>query len=357
MKKSPLIKGRGAQSNHPNRFLAHIQEHRDDFLEYCRIQDEPVDNAKTLYLPIHPKTIVNEVKSPDLSMEFSMNPYQGCEHGCVYCYARNTHEYWGYSAGLDFEKRILIKQNAARLLEERLKKKSWKANTIVMSGNTDCYQPAEKKFRITRACLQVFLKYRHPVGIITKNDLILRDLDLLRELNRYNLVAVHISVTTLSERTRRMLEPRTSTAKKRLKLIKKLSEAGIPVNAMLAPIIPGINSHELLSLARTCAEHGAISFGYTVVRLNGAIGKLFTEWIRMAMPDRASKVLNQIASCHGGQLNDSRFGIRTRGEGKLAEQIKEMARLARSKYYKGKGLPSLDATLHGSYKNDQLRLF
>ncbi len=357
MKKSLLIKGRGAQSNHPNRFLAHVHEHRDEFLEYCRTHGEPVASNKTLYLPIHPKTIINEVKSPDLRMDFSMNPYQGCEHGCVYCYARNTHEYWGYSAGLDFEKRILVKENAARLLEDCIKRKSWQAKTIVLSGNTDCYQPAEKKYRITRSCLEIFLKYRHPVGLITKNDLILRDLDVLCELNKYNLVSVHISVTTLSEKTRRMLEPRTSTIKKRLKLIEKLSGSGIRVNAMLAPIIPGINSHELLALAKACADHGASSFGYTVVRLNGAIGSLFTEWIRKAMPDRAQKVLNQIASCHGGQLNDSRFGVRTRGEGQLAQQIKEMARLARSKYYKAKQLPPLNTSLHESYKSGQLRLF
>ncbi len=357
MKKSSLIKGRGAQSNHPNRFLAHIQEHRDEFLEYCRTQGEPVDSTKTRYLPIHPKTIVNEVKSPDLRMDYSMNPYQGCEHGCVYCYARNTHEYWGYSAGLDFEKQILVKENAALLLEKCIKRKSWKAKTIVLSGNTDCYQPAEKKFKITRSCLEVFLKYRHPVGIITKNDLILRDLDLLKELNQHNLLAVHISVTTLSEHTRRMLEPRTTTIKKRLKLIQKLAGSGIPVNAMLAPMIPGINSHELLPLAKACADHGAISFGYTVVRLNGAIGSLFTEWIRKALPERADKVLNQIASCHGGQLNDSRFGIRTRGEGQIAKQIKEMARLARTKYYSDLRLPPLNTSMHESYKDGQLRFF
>ncbi|MCE2613769.1 PA0069 family radical SAM protein [Flavobacteriaceae bacterium D16] len=357
MKKSSLIKGRGAQSNRPNRFLAHVHELRNDFLEYCRKQGEAEEPAKTQYLPIHPKSIVNKVKSPDLRMDYSMNPYQGCEHGCVYCYARNTHEYWGYSAGLDFEKRILIKSNASQLLENCLKRKTWKAKTIVLSGNTDCYQPAEKKYGITRSCLEVFLKYRHPVGIITKNDLILRDLDLLTELNRHNLLAVHISVTTLSEDTRRMLEPRTATIKKRLQVIKKCSESGIGVNAMLAPIIPGINSHELLALAKACAAHGAVSFGYTVVRLNGAIGMLFTEWIKKALPDRAEKVLKQIASCHGGQLNDSRFGIRTRGEGQLAEQIKEMARLARLKYYKGKQLPALDTTLHESHKSGQLRLF
>ncbi len=189
--KHPL-KGRGAQSNHPNRFIKEIHEKRTDFLEYCYQSGERVESAKTKYLPVSPKSIVNRVDSPDLGLEYSMNPYQGCEHGCIYCYARNSHEYWGYSAGLDFEKQILVKKNAPELLERQLRKKSWKARTIVLSGNTDCYQPAEKKFEITRECLKVFLKYRHPVGIITKNDLILRDLDVLKELNEHRLVSVNV---------------------------------------------------------------------------------------------------------------------------------------------------------------------
>ncbi len=351
------LKGRGAQSNYPNRFLKEIHERRHEFLEYCHQVGEQAEKIKTHYLPVHPKSIVNKVNSPDLGLEYSMNPYQGCEHGCIYCYARNSHEYWGYSAGLDFEKQILVKKNAPELLEAQLRKKSWQAKTIVLSGNTDCYQPAEKKFKITRDCLKVFLKYRHPVGIITKNDLILRDIDLLRELNQDHLVSVHISVTTLSEATRRLLEPRTATIEKRLRIIEKLSGVGIPVNAMLAPIIPGINSHELLALAKHCSARGALSFGYAVVRLNGAIGTLFTEWIRKALPDRADKVLNQIAACHGGQLNDSRFGIRGRGEGKIAKQIQDMARLGRLKYYPNKKRLPLNTQLHEAYKSGQLKLF
>ena len=357
MKKPGQLKGRGAQSNHPNRFLRHIHEQRGDFLEYCHKTGEPSDRVKTEYLPVYPKSIVNKVNSPDLRLEYSMNPYQGCEHGCIYCYARNSHEFWGYSAGLDFERKILVKKNAAGLLATQIRKSSWKAKTIVLSGNTDCYQPAEKKFRITRSCLEVFLKYRHPVGIITKNDLILRDLDLLTQLNEYGLLAVHVSITTLSEQTRRLLEPRTSTIKKRLRLLERLSASGIPVNAMLAPIIPGINSHEILSMAKACADHGAHSFGYTVVRLNGAIGALFTEWINKALPDKADKVLSQIADCHGGQLSDSRFGLRTRGEGKLAGQLQDLARLARRRYFNDKKIPPLNRELHAQYKTGQLGLF
>lgn len=354
---SEFLKGRGAQENTPNKFLQHIYETRDDFLEFCRVEGEEADNNKTQYIPIFPKTIVNEVKSPDVGMMYSMNTYQGCEHGCVYCYARNTHEYWGYSAGLDFERKILVKKDAPQLLEAKLKSKSWKACTIVLSGNTDCYQPAEQKFKITQACLEVFLKYRHPVGIITKNGLLLRDLDLLRELNNYGLVGVNVSVTSLREETRRILEPRTASIAKRLKTIKVLADNGIPVNAMLAPIIPGINSHEIMDLAKAVSENGALSFAFTVVRLNGAIGGIFTDWIRKTLPDRADKVLNQIKECHGGTLNDSRFGIRSKGEGKIATQIHDMVRLAKRNYFKDKKFPVLNTELHAQYKTGQLSLF
>lgn len=357
MKSKKVIKGRGAQQNVPNRFLRHVYEMREDFLELCRIEGEEADNNKTQYIPVFPKTIVNKVTSPDVGMMYSMNPYQGCEHGCIYCYARNAHEYWGYSAGLDFERKILVKKTAPELLEKLLKKKSWKAATIVMSGNTDCYQPAEKKFGITRKCLEVFLKYRHPVGIITKNALVLRDLDILRQLNEHCLVGVNVSITSLSEETRRLVEPRTTTIKKRLETIRVLSENGIPVNAMLAPMIPGINSHEMLELAKKVSEHGARSFAFTVVRLNGAIGQIFTDWIRKAMPDRAKKVLHLIQDCHGGSINDSRFGIRSKGEGKVAEQIHEMARLAKQRYFQDKTFPKLRTDLHEPYKSGQMKLF
>ena len=357
MNKETYIKGRGAQQNTPNKFLQHIYEMRDDFMEFCRIEGEEANNNKTQYIPVFPKTIVNKVTSPDIGMMFSMNPYQGCEHGCIYCYARNTHEFWGYSAGLDFERRILVKKEAPKLLENKLKSRNWKAQTIVLSGNTDCYQPAEQKFKITRACLEVLLKYKHPVGIITKNVLILRDLDILTELTKHNLIGVNISVTSLSEETRRILEPRTATIKKRLDTIRILSENNIPVNAMLAPIIPGINSHEIMNLAKAVSDHGALSFGYTVVRLNGAIGQIFTDWIKKTLPHRADKVLHQIEACHGGTLNDSRFGIRTRGEGKIVEQIHGMARLAKHTYFKDKVFPKLNKELYGQYKNGQMKLF
>ncbi len=357
MHKNSPIKGRGAQKNTSNKFLQHVYETRDDFLEFCRLEGEEAFKSRTEYIPIFPKTIVNKVASPDIGMSYSMNPYQGCEHGCIYCYARNTHEYWGYSAGLDFERRILIKKDAPKLLEEKLKSKKWKAKTIVLSGNTDCYQPAEKKFEITRACLKVFLKYKHPVGIITKNALILRDLDLIKTLAKDGLIGVNVSITSMSETTRRVLEPRTTTIHKRLKTVQILSQNGIPVNAMLAPIIPGINSHEILDLAKAVSEKGAVSFAITIVRLNGAIGEIFTDWIQKTMPHKAGKVLHQIAACHGGTLNDSRFGIRTKGEGKIAEQIHQMAALARRKYFKDKVFPKLNESLYEAYRDGQMKLF
>ena len=357
MFKKDIVKGRGAQQNVHNRFFELSHEQRDDFLEYCAKEGEEPDQNRTLYLPVFPKTIVNKVASPDVGMAYSMNMYQGCEHGCIYCYARNSHEFWGFSAGLDFERRILVKKDAPKLLEAFITRKSWKAYPIVMSGNTDCYQPAERTFEITRACLQVFLKYKHPVSIITKNALICRDLDLIKALAEDNLISVNVSITSLSESTRRILEPRTATIKKRLETVKMLSENGIPVNVMLAPIIPSINSHEILPLAKVVSEAGASSIAHTIVRLNGAIGEIFTDWIHKTLPDRAEKVLRQIENCHGGTLNDSRYGTRMRGEGEIAKQINDLIKLARLKYFKDKTMPKLNTELHEIYKDGQMRLF
>lgn len=350
-------KGRGAQRNTPNKFLELSHETRDDFLEFCRLEGEEADPNTTQFIEVFPKTIVNTVKSPDVGMKYSVNPYQGCEHGCIYCYARNSHEYWGYSAGLDFERKILVKKNAPQLLEKHLKNKNWKAYPISLSGNTDCYQPAEKKFEITKALLHVFLKYKHPVGIVTKNALVLRDLELLKTLAKDNLVSVYLSVTSLDEKIRRIVEPRTATIKKRLRTVKTLSENGIPVGVMMAPVIPSINSHEILPLAKKVSEAGALSIGFTIVRLNGAIGEIFTEWIKTAMPDRANKVLHQIAACHRGSLNNNRYGKRMRGEGKIAEQLHTLFRLSKQKYFKDKKQARLNTALYETYRNGQLKLF
>ncbi len=322
------MKGRGARLNTDNPY--NKQLYATEHIE--ALDEEFLSDEKTEYLFEFPKKIVNPVESPDIPIEYSLNPYQGCEHGCIYCYARNTHQYWGYSAGLDFERKILVKPNAPKLLEETINKKSWVVKPISLSGNTDCYQPAEKKFKITRGILEVLNRYRHPVGFITKNQLILRDLDLLKELAADNLVNVFVSITSLDEQLRRKLEPRTASAIRRLNVLETLSKNNIPCGVMLAPIIPGINSHEIPEIMKAAANAGATNAGYQIVRLNGAIGEIFTNWIHEHYPDRADKVLNQISDMHEGKLNDSRFGNRMKGDGKIAESIKQLFTASKKKY-------------------------
>jgi DNA repair photolyase len=340
MEKDSLLKGRGAQINSHNPYLrqSYVEEHIEGL-------DEPlIGETETEIIREFPKKILNKVESPDIGLGWSMNPYQGCEHGCIYCYARNVHQYWGLSAGLDFERKIIVKENAPALLEETLRNPNWEPEPIMFAGNTDIYQPIERKLQITRKMLEVLLRYRHPVGLITKNSLILRDLDLLAEMAKFNLVGVSISVTTLDEKLRQKLEPRTASAKLRLKTIRHLSDAGIPVNVMVAPIIPGLNSHEVPAIIRAAADHGAISAGYTVVRLNGAVGELFVDWINKTFPDRAEKVLSQIAACHGGSLHDNRFGYRIKGEGEIAKSIAQLFRTAKEKYLSGREWPRLETS-------------
>lgn len=334
------FKGRGAQVKTQNRFLK--AQYSTDYPEGL---DEPLlSSPETQLFFEHSKTIVNKVSSPDLGMAWSLNPYQGCEHGCVYCYARNTHEYYGFSAGLDFESRIMIKRNAPQLLEKFLLHPNWQPVPISLSGNTDCYQPIERKLEITRALLKVFARYRHPVGLITKNSLVLRDLDLLNDLASDNLVHVYISITTLNEELRRVMEPRTASALKRLKTVEALAKAGVPVGIMNAPIIPGLNHYEIPAVIKAAAEHGARAAGMTVVRLNGSIGKIFEDWLKKNFPDRFSKVWNQVCSLHGGSVNDSQFGRRITGEGNIAEAIHQLYRAAKKKYLAGKSMPPLNLT-------------
>ena len=353
----PSIKGRGAQKQVHNRFFELHQETLDDFLNFCEKEGEEADTNKTKYIDVFPKTFVNKVESPDIGMGYSANPYQGCEHGCVYCYARNSHEYWGYGAGLDFERNILVKRNAPQLLEEKLRSKNWEGNTIVFSGNTDCYQPIERKLEITRSCLKTMFQYKNPTGIITKNALILRDLDILQEMSKYQIIAVNISITTLNEETRRLLEPRTSSIKTRLKTIEELSKNNIPVNVMMAPIIPSLNSHEILPLIKTVSSLGAKSVAHTVVRLNGQLATIFEDWARKTLPDKAERILNQIAQCHEGKLNDSRWGKRIKGDGKIAQQIADTVALGKKKYLNEQRMPKLDPSHYLKLKNPQTSLF
>lgn len=358
MKNLPNIKGRGALVNPHSRFDTQQTEWDGDFIDELLQEDEAeFFNQKTDFIEVFPKTIVNKVNSPDLGFAYSMNPYQGCEHGCSYCYARPSHEYWGYSSGLDFERKILVKKNAPELLENAFKKKNWEVYPIMLSGNTDCYQPVERQLGITRQLLEVCLKYKHPVSIITKNALILRDIDLLSELAKDNLVHVSISTTTLDDELRRKLEPRTSSAKNKLNAIEQLSKASVPVNVMMAPIIPALNSTEIPSLLKQVSEKGAISAGYTIVRLNGSLAQVFQNWIETFYPDRAEKVLNQIRDCHDGELFDYRAKKRMAGEGNIAKQIRDMFHLYRKKYFKGKGLPDYNLDLFHQVKNGQMSLF
>lgn len=347
------IKGRGAQFNTKNKFL------RQEFVtEHIEGIDEQFEtNPKTTFYFENPKKIVNKVESPDVGPAYSMNPYQGCEHGCVYCYARNTHTYWGFSAGMDFEQKIIVKENAPKLLEATFDHPKWVAVPIMLAGNTDIYQPAERKFQITRRLLEVFIKYKHPVGTITKNALILRDVDLLQELAKYNLVHSSVSITSLVEETRLMLEPRTATAKQRLKVVETLSKAGIPVNVMIAPLIPSINNHEIPEIMKRVADAGAVSAGYTIVRLNGQIGEIFTDWIRKQYPDRAEKVLNQIKDAHGGSLNDSRFATRMKGEGNYAKTIAQLFKSSKERYLKGRVFLPLSTEHFKRPEKGQLSLF
>jgi len=334
------LKGRGAQVKTGNKFLkAHyVSEHIEGL-------DEPLfESPHTQIFIENSKKIINKIESPDLKGMYSMNPYQGCEHGCIYCYARNTHEYYGFSAGLDFESKIIVKENAAQILEHQIMHKNWQAAPIMLSGNTDCYQPQEKKFELTRKILQVMAKYRHPVSIITKNSLITRDIDILQDLASDNLVHVAISITTLNEELRRVMEPRTASGIKRLKTIEELTHAKIPTMVMTAPIIPGLNHHEIPALIKAAADHGALSAGMTVVRLNGSIGKIFEDWLRKNFPDRFDKVWNQICSLHGGSVNDAEFGRRMAGEGNVADMIHQLFRSSKKKYLSGREIPPYDLT-------------
>ncbi len=321
-------KGRGAQSDPQNRFSK---------TTYATVHLEGIDDweqtpRRTQYIFDNSKTIVNKVESPDVGMLWSANPYQGCEHGCIYCYARNSHEYWGYSAGLDFESRIVVKRNAPELLRKFLSNKSWSPAPISLSGNTDCYQPVERQMSITRKLLEVCLEFRNPVGIITKNSLVLRDLDLLQELAAHNLVRVFSSITSMDENLRRVLEPRTASYRQRFEVLNKLSAAGIPTGVMAAPIIPGLNDNHLHDILKAASEAGASWAGYTMVRLNGAVAMLFREWLQTHFPGRADKVWNAVKSCHDGQVNDSRFGDRMSGTGVYAEIIRQQFGLYARKY-------------------------
>ena len=301
--------------------------------------------------------IVNRVLSPDLPDVYSLNPYQGCEHGCIYCYARDSHNYWGFDSGKGFEENILVKKDAPLLLEKIFQKPGLIVKPLFLSGNTDCYQPAERKYRITRQLLELCLRYKHPVSVLTKNALVKRDLDLFKALAQENLVSLTFSLTTLNEDLRLVLEPRTATTKSKLHIIEEFRMHHIPVYVMMAPIIPALNSTEVFKIAKAASEAGALGFNHSIIRLNGSVAEIFTDWVQKVFPDRASKIINGIRDCHGGKLGETKPGLRMRGEGYTAAMINQMVKLAKQQYFSDQIDIQLDTGRFVRNKLGQLNLF
>jgi len=320
-----LLKGRAATNNPHNRYS---QQQREDYDDGWEIEEanQPAPATRIEFWPA--KSIISRNQSPDIPFSQSINPYQGCEHGCIYCYARPSHAYWGYSPGLDFETRLIAKPNAAALLREELAKPGYRPSVICLGSNTDPYQPIERQQQLTRSILQVMLETRHPVTIISKNALIERDLDLLQPLAENKLVQVLISLTSLDNTLSRQLEPRASIPARRLQAIRKLSDAGIPVGVLTAPMIPALNDHYLEQMLTLAREHGAISASYVLLRLPQEVAGLFEQWLQNHYPERAEHVLSLQRQSHQGQLNQSGFGQRMRGEGEFASMIAQRFRLA-----------------------------
>lgn len=321
------IRGRGAAENPPNRFEP--IEYVPDMDTYDPDEEQP---PQTMLFRDHTKRLIARNNSPDVGFNFSINPYRGCEHGCIYCYARPGHEYFGLSAGLDFETKIFVKTNAAVLLRREMMAPKWTGDLIAMSGVTDCYQPIERKLKITRSCLEVLLEFRNPTVLITKNHLITRDVDLLSAMASYGGVGVSISITSLRNDIQRVMEPRTSIPAKRLAAVEILAQAGVPVNVMVAPVVPGLTDHEIPAILKAAKDAGARSAGYITLRLPHGVKELFERWLERHFPDRKDKVLNRVRELRGGKLYDPTFGVRMRGEGVFADQIEALFDAAVRKY-------------------------
>jgi len=322
---------RGAPDNPANRFEKIHLEPDADWNPDDDVDGGRPQGPRTQFFKDHSQTVISRNDSPDVGFQAGLNPYRGCEHGCIYCYARPFHEYLGFSAGLDFESKIMVKEDAPELLRRELSSPKWQPQVIFMSGVTDCYQPVERKLKLTRRCLQVLAEFRNPVFIVTKNRLVTRDLDLLSELARHHAVSVWLSITTLDSELRKVMEPRTSPPMSRLAALRELSAAGIPAGVNVAPIIPGLTDHETPAILKAAAEAGATSAGYTIVRLPYAVAPLFEKWLDTHFPGRKEKVLNRLRTMHGGKLYDAQWGKRFGGEGIFAEQISQMFKVARRK--------------------------
>jgi len=314
----PSPRGRGAAGNPPNRFAKFALERDSDW----NPGEDPA--PRTEFLCDLSQTIISRNDSPDIPYRASLNPYRGCEHGCSYCYARNTHEYLGFSAGLDFETKIVVKEKAPELLRRELSSPAWKPQPLAMSGVTDCYQPVERRLQLTRRCLAVLAEFRNPVTITTKNFLVTRDLDLLRELAASRAAAVYLSINSLDSELARKLEPRAASPKMRLAAVEALAGAGVPVGVLVAPVIPALNDHEIPAVLGAARAAGAVWAGMEILRLPLTVAPIFEEWLEQNVPGKKEKILNRIRAMRGGKLNDPCFGARMRGEGIFAEQISQM---------------------------------
>jgi DNA repair photolyase len=338
----PGPRGRGSHLHPPNRFT---NLHRERDLEQADEEDwEGLLNPATRYITDRAVNLVSENDSPDLPFRYSVNPYRGCQHGCSYCYARPTHEYLGLNAGLDFETIIFVKEDAPSLFRDFLCRPAWRPEAVVFSGVTDPYQPAERRYRLTRGCLEVAVEARQPIGIVTKNALVTRDLDLLRDLAGQNLVHVNVSLTTLNADLARSMEPRTSTPAARLRAVAELASAGVPVRALVAPVIPGLNDHEIPTILEAAAAAGARSALHILLRLPWTVAPVFQEWLRREQPGRVERIEGRIRDARGGKLNDPTFGSRMRGTGESAEQIGKLFRLFARRYGVDEPLPPYDTS-------------
>ncbi len=351
-----MRRGRGTGRDLPNRFEGRSVEPDPDFLAGAD-PEESEPSPRTEFLDDASRSVLTRNDSPDLGFAISVNPYRGCEHGCSYCYARPYHEYLGFSPGLEFETRIVVKRQAASLLEAELSRPGYHPEVMALSGVTDAWQPVEKRLGITRACLEVLARTRHPVKIVTKNRLVLRDLDHLAALAEHGAVAVAISVTTLRDELRRRLEPRTSSVAARLETIRALSRAGVPVGALLAPIIPALTDEEVPDLVAAVAGAGASFAGYTLLRLPLGVAPLFEDWLRSEVPERADRVLGQVREAHRGRLNDTRPGKRMKGDGARAEAVRQLFQAACRRHGLATRGPDLRTDAFVPPGGRQLRLF
>ncbi len=312
---------RGAVSNPDSRFDAEQSQLDVQQLDEVSGTELAERRINTETLADSSRSILSRTDSPDIGMNWSLNPYRGCEHGCIYCYARPTHEYLGFSAGIDFETRIMVKHEAPQLLRHALQSPKWQPDIISIAGNTDCYQPLEKRLELTRSCLQVLLQHRNPAAIITKSALVLRDLELLQAMQQQHLIAVMISITTLDANLARRLEPRAALPQQRLNALKQLSQAGIPTGVMVAPIIPGLTDEEMPNILRQAAAAGARSAGWICLRLPHGLKQLFLDWLQFHYPEKTNRIVTALRQFHGGKLYQAQFGTRMRGEGKRAQML------------------------------------